>query len=121
MKGLKHHAVVPAEDDGDDELAAWFVVVKALRSVVPYIGGHDNVRELVDLWFGPQYRAIGPSRSGYLGSRMSSSARIPNSRLVTIEAGGHLFLHHAAEVREATTAFITQVSPEQEAKRSDDD
>ena len=38
-----------------------------------------------------------------------AAERIPNARLVTIEAGGHLFLHHAAEVREDTTAFITQV------------
>jgi hypothetical protein len=25
-------------------------------------GGHDNVRDLVDLWFGTQYRAIEPAR-----------------------------------------------------------
>jgi pimeloyl-ACP methyl ester carboxylesterase len=40
------------------------------------LGGHDNVRELVDLWFGPQYRAIGPSRFGYLGSVMPPSATV---------------------------------------------
>lgn len=40
------------------------------------LGGHDNVRDLVDLWFGPQYRAIGPSRFGYLGSTMPASATV---------------------------------------------
>jgi pimeloyl-ACP methyl ester carboxylesterase len=38
------------------------------------LGGHDNIRELVDLWFGTQYRAIGPSRFGYLGSAMPTTA-----------------------------------------------
>ena len=40
------------------------------------LGGHDNVRELVDLWFGPQYRAIGPSRFGYLGSALPPRATV---------------------------------------------
>ncbi len=35
-----------------------------------------------------------------------AAARIPGARLVTIEAGGHLFLDHAADVRQATTAFV---------------
>jgi pimeloyl-ACP methyl ester carboxylesterase len=50
-----------------------------------------------------------------------AAERIPNSRLVTIEAGGHLVLHHAAEVREATTAFITQVLAGAGSERSDED
>jgi 2-hydroxy-6-oxonona-2,4-dienedioate hydrolase len=37
------------------------------------LGGHDNIRELVDLWFGREFRAIGPSRFGYLGSAMPPS------------------------------------------------
>jgi pimeloyl-ACP methyl ester carboxylesterase len=39
-------------------------------------GGHDNVRALVDLWFGTQYRAIGPARFGYLGSAMPKGATV---------------------------------------------
>ena len=39
-------------------------------------GGHDNVRDLVDLWFGTQYRAIGPARFGYLGSAMPKGATV---------------------------------------------
>jgi len=39
-------------------------------------GGHDNVRDLVDLWFGTQYRAIGPARFGYLGSTMPKGATV---------------------------------------------
>jgi pimeloyl-ACP methyl ester carboxylesterase len=39
-------------------------------------GGHDNVRDLVDLWFGTQYRAIGPARFGYLGSAMPKRATV---------------------------------------------
>jgi pimeloyl-ACP methyl ester carboxylesterase len=35
-------------------------------------------------------------------------ARVAGARLVTIPAGGHLFLRHAADVRAATSAFITQ-------------
>jgi acyl carrier protein len=37
MKGLKQSDAVLADDDGDDEDAAWLVVARALRSVVPYI------------------------------------------------------------------------------------
>jgi len=40
------------------------------------LGGHDNIRELVDLWCGSQYRAVGPSRFGYLGSEMPPSATV---------------------------------------------
>jgi pimeloyl-ACP methyl ester carboxylesterase len=40
------------------------------------LGGHDNVRELVDLWFSAAYRAIGPSRFGYLGSTMPPHASV---------------------------------------------
>jgi pimeloyl-ACP methyl ester carboxylesterase len=40
------------------------------------VGGHDNGRDLVDLWFGSQYRAIAPSRFGYLGSAMPTAATV---------------------------------------------
>lgn len=40
------------------------------------LGGHDNVRHLVDLWFGSHYRAIAPSRFGYLGSAMPARATV---------------------------------------------
>jgi pimeloyl-ACP methyl ester carboxylesterase len=36
----------------------------------------------------------------------AAASRIPGGRLVTIEAGGHLFLGHAADVRAATSSFI---------------
>jgi pimeloyl-ACP methyl ester carboxylesterase len=38
------------------------------------LGGHDNIRELVDLWVGVSVRAVGPSRFGYLGSTMPEQA-----------------------------------------------
>jgi pimeloyl-ACP methyl ester carboxylesterase len=38
------------------------------------LGGHDNVPELIQLWVGQGYRAIGPSRFGYLGSVMPRDA-----------------------------------------------
>jgi hypothetical protein len=38
------------------------------------LGGHDNIRDLTDLWVGHDYRAIGPSRFGYLGSAMPDNA-----------------------------------------------
>jgi pimeloyl-ACP methyl ester carboxylesterase len=41
-----------------------------------------------------------------------AASRIPRARLVTIEAGGHLFLEHQAEVRAATTAFIASLFAE---------
>ena len=41
MKGLKQPDAVPADDDGAEEYAAWLVVVKALRSVVPHIDIED--------------------------------------------------------------------------------
>ena len=40
------------------------------------LGGHDNIRDLVDLWAGPQYRAIGPSRFGYFGSGIPAGATV---------------------------------------------
>jgi hypothetical protein len=45
------------------------------------LGGHDNVRELVNLWFGPQYRAIGPSRFGYSDRRCRPRPRSPTKRM----------------------------------------
>jgi pimeloyl-ACP methyl ester carboxylesterase len=39
----------------------------------------------------------------------AAAARIRGARLVTIPAGGHLFLRHAADTRQATTAFVTDV------------
>ena len=41
MKGLKQPDAVPAAGDGAEEYAAWLVVVKALRSVVPHIDIED--------------------------------------------------------------------------------
>jgi pimeloyl-ACP methyl ester carboxylesterase len=38
------------------------------------LGGHDNTRALIDLWVGPDVRAIGPARFGYLGSTMPDHA-----------------------------------------------
>lgn len=38
------------------------------------LGGHDNIRDLTDLWVGHDYRAIGPSRFGYLGSATPDNA-----------------------------------------------
>src|SRR5689334_5409107 len=37
------------------------------------LGGHDNVRELVDLWFGPQFRAM---------VRLASVTSVPPCRRV---------------------------------------
>ena len=39
----------------------------------------------------------------------SAAARIPSARLVTIDSVGHLFLQHAHDVREASTAFIREI------------
>jgi pimeloyl-ACP methyl ester carboxylesterase len=38
------------------------------------LGGHDNIRDCVDAYIGPDYRAIGPARFGYLGSAMPPHA-----------------------------------------------
>jgi pimeloyl-ACP methyl ester carboxylesterase len=38
------------------------------------LGGHDNGRDLVTWYVGPDYRAITPSRFGYLGSSMPDDA-----------------------------------------------
>jgi pimeloyl-ACP methyl ester carboxylesterase len=37
---------------------------------------------------------------------VAAAGRIPAARLVTIEAGGHMFIGHSAQVREAITIFI---------------
>jgi pimeloyl-ACP methyl ester carboxylesterase len=37
-----------------------------------------------------------------------AAARIPGARLVTVPAGGHLFLQHQVEVRQATRAFMAE-------------
>jgi pimeloyl-ACP methyl ester carboxylesterase len=39
-----------------------------------------------------------------------SAARIPGAKLVSIERGGHWFLGHAAEVREAIRAFVRELT-----------
>jgi pimeloyl-ACP methyl ester carboxylesterase len=39
----------------------------------------------------------------------AAAARIPNARLVTIDAGGHLYLRHDARARAATSGFIDDV------------
>lgn len=36
--------------------------------------------------------------------------RIPGAKLVSIESGGHWFMRHDAEVREAVGAFVHQVT-----------
>ena len=38
-----------------------------------------------------------------------SASRIPGARLVTVEAGGHFFMGHDAEVREAIGAFVREL------------
>ena len=45
-----------------------------------------------------------------------AAARIPNLHLVTIPAGGHLFLQHQAEVRRATTTFVREIRPATHAR-----
>ena len=37
-------------------------------------------------------------------------ARIPGAKLVSIEGGGHWFMGHDAEVREAIGAFVREVA-----------
>ena len=37
-----------------------------------------------------------------------SAEQIPNAEFMTIEVGGHFLLEHYAEIREATTAFLSQ-------------
>jgi pimeloyl-ACP methyl ester carboxylesterase len=39
-----------------------------------------------------------------------AAARIPGAKLVSIESGGHWFLGHAAEVREAIGAFVRELT-----------
>jgi pimeloyl-ACP methyl ester carboxylesterase len=43
------------------------------------LGGHDNIRDCVDAYVGPGYRAVGPDRFGYLGSAMPAHAT-PNDQ-----------------------------------------
>jgi pimeloyl-ACP methyl ester carboxylesterase len=57
--------IVEYLDEGDGMPVLWSHGV---------LGGHDNVRELVDLYVGGNCRAIGPSRFGYLGSTMPPQA-----------------------------------------------
>jgi pimeloyl-ACP methyl ester carboxylesterase len=56
------------------------------------LGGHDNVRDLVNLWFDPSYRAIGPSRFGYLGSAMPPDATVADQADVYAALLDHLRL-----------------------------
>lgn len=39
-----------------------------------------------------------------------AAERIPGAKLVSIESGGHWFLGHAAEVREAIGAFVRELT-----------
>ena len=39
-----------------------------------------------------------------------AAERIPGAKLVSIESGGHWFLGHAVEVREAIGAFVGEVT-----------
>ena len=43
-------------------------------------------------------------------SAASAAARIPGAKLVSIQSGGHWFLGHATEVREAIGAFVREVT-----------
>ena len=56
------------------------------------LGGHDNVRHLVDLWFGSRYRAIAPSRFGYLGSAIPVRATVADQADVCATLLDHLGL-----------------------------
>jgi pimeloyl-ACP methyl ester carboxylesterase len=40
----------------------------------------------------------------------NAAARIPAAKLVSIQSGGHWFLGHATEVREAIGAFVREVT-----------
>ncbi len=56
------------------------------------LGGHDNVRDLVDLWFGAEYRAIGPSRFGYLGSTLAAGVTVADQADAYVALLDHLGL-----------------------------
>jgi pimeloyl-ACP methyl ester carboxylesterase len=43
-------------------------------------------------------------------SAASAAARIPGAKLISIQSGGHWFLGHATEVREAIGAFVREVT-----------
>jgi pimeloyl-ACP methyl ester carboxylesterase len=62
------------------------------------LGGHDNVRDLVDLWFSPAYRAIGPSRFGYLGSAIPKDATVADQADAYAALLDHLALEHVVMV-----------------------
>jgi pimeloyl-ACP methyl ester carboxylesterase len=60
------------------------------------LGGHDNARQLVDLWFSPDYRAIAPSRFGYLGSSMPPGATVADQADAYLALLDHLQLEHVS-------------------------
>jgi pimeloyl-ACP methyl ester carboxylesterase len=40
-----------------------------------------------------------------------AAARMPNAQLVSIDSGGHWFMGHDAELRNAITSFVGEVLP----------
>jgi pimeloyl-ACP methyl ester carboxylesterase len=56
------------------------------------LGGHNNVRELVDLWLSEDLRAIGPSRFGYLGSALPPNATVADQADAYVALIDHLGL-----------------------------
>jgi pimeloyl-ACP methyl ester carboxylesterase len=62
------------------------------------LGGHDNVRDLVDLWLSADYRAIAPSRFGYLGSTMPAGATVADEADVYAALLDHLGLRQVVMV-----------------------
>ena len=65
MRLVTHRSTVEFIDEGSGVPILWSHGI---------FGGHENVRELVDRWIGVGFRAIGPSRLGYLGSTMPADA-----------------------------------------------
>jgi pimeloyl-ACP methyl ester carboxylesterase len=57
------------------------------------LGGHDNMRDLVDLWFGPQCRAVGPARFGYLGSARPTGTTVADQADAYAALLDHLSSH----------------------------
>jgi pimeloyl-ACP methyl ester carboxylesterase len=63
------------------------------------LGRHDNVRDLVDLWFGAEYRAIGPSRFGYLGSTLAAGVTVADQADAYVALLDHLGLEQVVMTR----------------------
>lgn len=61
-------------------------------------GGHDNATDMVDLVLGPGYRTVGPSRFGYLGSGMPTTATVADQSDAYAELLDHLGVEKAMVV-----------------------